>query len=71
MPVYDAGRTMKGEVFVISKFIDGDSLDGALTVGGVGGISCGGQIQLQADKGNRETIFPDHCRVAKSPPRAR
>jgi hypothetical protein len=31
VPVYDAGRTMKGEVFVVSKFIGGCSLHGALT----------------------------------------
>jgi len=33
VPVYDAGRMMKGEVFVVSKFIDGCSLHEALTEG--------------------------------------
>jgi len=33
VPVYDAGRTVKGEVFVVSKFIEGCTLDEALTKG--------------------------------------
>ena len=33
VPVYDAGRTVKGEVFVVSKFIEGCTLDEALTEG--------------------------------------
>ena len=33
VPVYDAGRTEKGEVFVVSKFIEGCTLDEALTEG--------------------------------------
>lgn len=33
VPVYDAGRMMKREVSVVSKFIDGCSLDVALTEG--------------------------------------
>ncbi|MDB2429427.1 hypothetical protein OAF62_02380 [Akkermansiaceae bacterium] len=33
VPVYDAGRTMTGEVFVVLKFIDGCSLHEGLNKG--------------------------------------
>jgi serine/threonine protein kinase len=33
VPVYDAGRTLKGEVFVVSKFIEGCTLEEALVQG--------------------------------------